>query len=76
MKSGNALIGIYQNLRIKNLMGVSEVRLKKLDSFTLEMPKNHLNRNFLRNGRMRVNNFRMRIEKNIPLKISRIKPRQ
>ena len=42
-------------MRIKNLMGVSEVRLKKkLDSFTLEMSKNHLIRNFLRNGRLRV----------------------
>ena len=30
--------------------------LKKLDSFTLEMSKNHLNRNFLPNGRMRVKN--------------------
>ena len=29
--------------------------LEKLDSFTLEMSKNHLIRNFLRNGRVRVN---------------------
>ena len=29
--------------------------LKKLDSFTLETSKNHLIRNFLRNGRVRVN---------------------
>ena len=28
--------------------------LKKLDSFTLEMSKNHLIRSFLRNGRLRV----------------------
>ena len=28
--------------------------LIKLDSFTLEMSKNHLIRNFLRNGRLRV----------------------
>ena len=28
---------------------------KKLDSFTLETSKNHLIRNFLRNGRQRVN---------------------
>ena len=34
--------------------GVSEVRFKKLDSFILEMSKNHLIRNFLRNGRVRV----------------------
>ena len=33
-------------MRIKNLMGVSEVRFKKLDSSTLEMSKNHLIRNF------------------------------
>ena len=29
--------------------------LKNLDSFTLETPKNHLIRSFLRNGRLRVN---------------------
>ena len=29
--------------------------LKKLDSFTLETSKNHLIRNFLRNGRLRFN---------------------
>ena len=29
--------------------------LKKLESFTLETSKNHLIRNFLRNGRVRVN---------------------
>ena len=29
--------------------------LKKLDSFTSEASKNHLIRNFLRNGRLRVN---------------------
>ena len=28
--------------------------LEKLDSFTLEMSKNHLIRSFLRNGRLRV----------------------
>ena len=28
---------------------------KKLESFTLETLKNHLIRNFLRNGRVRVN---------------------
>ena len=36
-------------------MGGSEVRIKKLDPFTLEMSKNHLICNFLRNGRLRVN---------------------
>ena len=55
MKSGRAQIGIFQKMRIKNLMGVSEVRFKKLDSFTLETSKNYLIRNFLRNGRLRVN---------------------
>ena len=56
MKFGRALIGIFQKMRIKNLRGVSEVRLKKkLDSLILETPKNHLIRNFLRNGRLRVN---------------------
>ena len=35
--------------------GVNEVRFKKkLDSFTSEASKNHLIRNFLRNGRLRV----------------------
>ena len=29
MKSGRAQIGFFQNMRIKNLRGVSEVRLKK-----------------------------------------------
>ena len=44
-------------MRIKNLRGGGSVRsdLKKLDSFTLEMSKNHLISNFLRNGRLRVN---------------------
>ena len=42
-------------MRIKNLMGGQwGPILKKLDSFTLEMSKNHLIRNFLRNGRLRV----------------------
>ena len=54
MKSGRALIGSFQKMRIKNLMGVSEVRFKKIDSFTLGMSKNHLIRTFLRNGRLRV----------------------
>ena len=42
-------------MRIKNLRGVIEVRLKeKLDSFNLETSKNNLIRKFLRNGRVRV----------------------
>ena len=57
MKSGRAKIGIFQKMRIKNLRGVSEVRFKKNDSFTLETSKNHLIRNFLRNGRLRVKNL-------------------
>ena len=57
MKSGRAKIGSFKKMRIKNLSGVSEVRFKKLDSFTLETSKNHLIHNFLRNGRLRVNIF-------------------
>ena len=55
MESERAEIGIYQKMRIKNLMGGS-VRsdLKKLDPFTLEMSKNHLLRSFRRNRRLRV----------------------
>ena len=41
-------------MRIKNLTGVSEIRLKKLDFFTLETSKKNLIRNFLRNGRVIV----------------------
>ena len=52
MNAGRTKIGIFQKMRIKHL---SEVRLKKLDSFTLETSKNHLIRNILRNGRLRVN---------------------
>ena len=54
MKSGRALIGIFQKMRIKNLRGSVRSDLTKLDYFTLEMSKNHLIRNFLRNGRLRV----------------------
>ena len=54
MKSGTALISILQKMRIKNLMGVSEVRLKKIDSFPLETSKNHVIRNFLHNERLGV----------------------
>ena len=63
MKAERALIGIFQKMRIKNLRGVSEVRYKKkLDSFTLVTSKNHLIRNFLRNGRVRVNIFNLYID--------------
>ena len=56
MKSGRAKIGIFQKMCIKNLRGsVSSDLKKKLDSFTLETSKNHLIRNFLSNGRLRVN---------------------
>ena len=54
MKSGRAKFGIIQKMRIKNLRRVSEVRFRKLDSCTLKTSKNHLIRNFLRNGRLRV----------------------
>ena len=33
---------------------VSELRFKKIDSFSLAASKNHLIRNFFRNGRLRV----------------------
>ena len=52
MKAGRAWIGIYQKMRIKNLRGSVRFDLKKLDSFTLETSKRHLN--FLRNGRVRL----------------------
>ena len=65
MKSGRAKIGIFQKIRIKNLMrGQWGPILKKLDSFTLETSKNHLIRSFLRNGRLRVkrkNNFESKL---------------
>ena len=50
MNADRDQIGIFQKMRIKNLR-----RGKKLDFFTLEMSKNDLIRNFLRNGRVRVN---------------------
>ena len=45
-------------------MGRGSVRsdLKKLDLFTLETSKNHLIRNFLRNGRVRVNEYYRTLE--------------
>ena len=55
MEAAMALIGIFKKMRIKNLRGVSKVRLKKQDSFTLETSKNNLILNFLRNGQVRVN---------------------
>ena len=54
MKAGRAKIGIFQKMRIKNLRGSVRSDDKKIDSFTLETSKNHLIRNFLRNGRLRV----------------------
>ena len=51
-------MGIFQKMRIKNLRGVSEVRLKKLDSFTLETSKSHPIRKFLRNGRLEVKKYK------------------
>ena len=54
MKSRRAKIGIFQKMRIKNLRGQWGPILNKLSSFTLETSKNHLIRNFLRNGRLRV----------------------
>ena len=64
MKSGRAYIGIFQKMRIKNLRGSVRSDLEKLDSFTLETSKNHLIRNFLRKGRLRVKlNFHLFFEK-------------
>ena len=68
MKSGRAQIGIFQKMRIKNLRGVSEVRFKKLDFFTLETSKNHLIHNFLRNGRLRVRVKKVTIKKLVQLR--------
>ena len=59
MKSGRAYIGIFQKMRIKNLREVSEVRFKKtrilhLGRRSLETSKNHLIRNFLHHGRLKI----------------------
>ena len=53
--ANSIIIDIFQKMRIKNLRGVSEVKFKKLDSFTSETSKNYLIRNILCNGRVRVN---------------------
>ena len=42
-------------MRIKILRGVSEVRFKKTRLLHVGNVENHLVRNFLRNGRLRVN---------------------
>ena len=50
-------MGILKKIHIKNLRGEGSMRSdlkKKLDSFTLETSKNHLIRNFLSNGHLRV----------------------
>ena len=44
-------------MRIKNLGGGQWGSIKKIDSVTLETEKNHLIRNFLRDGRERVKNY-------------------
>ena len=44
-------------MRIKNLMGVSEVRFKNSTPSPWKRSKNHLIRIFLRNGRLRVKLF-------------------
>ena len=54
MKVGRALIDNFHKMRIKNLSESVRYDLQKLDFFTLETSKNHLIRNFLRNGRLRV----------------------
>ena len=54
MKSERAQIVIFQKMRIKNLRGSVRSDLTKLDSFTLKTSKNHVIRNFLRHGRVKV----------------------
>ena len=54
MKTGRTIIGIFQKMGIKNLRGAVRSDFKKLKSFTLETSKNHLIRNFRRNGHLRV----------------------
>ena len=56
-------MGIFQKMRIKNLRGSVWSDLKKLDSFTFEMSKNDLIRNFLRKERLRVNTMRRHCSK-------------
>ena len=55
MKAGRAQIGIFQKMRIENLCGSVTSDLKKTRLLHLGNVKNHLIRNFLRNGRVRVN---------------------
>ena len=55
MKAGRALIGIFQKMRKKIWEGQWGPILKKPDAFTLETSKNHLIRNFMRNGLVSVN---------------------
>ena len=54
MKARRPKIGIFQKMRLKNLRGVSEVWLKKSRLLHLGNVENHVNRNFLRNRRLRV----------------------
>ena len=54
IKPGRAKIGIFQKMCSKNLRGSVRSDLEKLDSFAVGTSKNHLIRNFLRNGRLWV----------------------
>ena len=54
IKAERAPISIFQKMRIKNLRGVSEVRFEKTRLLHLGNVENHLIRNFLLNGRLRV----------------------
>ena len=75
MKAGTSSLEglrlVFSKEAQKNLMGASEsggqwVRFKKKrDSFTFETLKNHLIRNFLRNGRVRVNILKIYISNNL-----------
>ena len=54
MKSGRALIGIFQKMRVKNLRGVSEVRLKKSTPSPWKRRKTTSSAIFLRYGRLKL----------------------
>ena len=61
-ESWNGLNWYFRKDAHQKSEGVSAVRLKKLDSFTLETSKNHLIRNFLRNGLVRVKWYILRVQ--------------
>ena len=58
MKAGRAKISILKKMHSKNLTGISEVRLNKNSTSSPGKGQNRLIRNFLRNGRVRVNDVK------------------